>query len=294
MFSPGLYTEGFNGTDASFGIEDHYPSSAFGDDLFWASTWLYRASINSIRNFNQSYYGEAMSTTMSLACALPACCFSLTMHVHVVLQYAPGRRVRGPGQLLESLPYVCRYGELDLPGVSWDYMNNLAVTHASCITDDVTYHLAAQSFIWDWICNDELVKYTRNGRAYFFDTPHLGSTAGAAAMAAVYIHKNKDSNLVREDYGLIKSVPLLLRLCTCVVLMHADKADGVIAMPTSRASPRSLRILEVALQLTGGSVWPQARLTACIRMQVSSALRRSRRATSWAARSPASCGTSRS
>lgn len=81
MFSPGLYTEGFNGTDASFGIEDHYPSSAFGDDLFWASTWLYRASINSIRNFNQSYYGEAMSTTMSLACALPACCFPLTMHV---------------------------------------------------------------------------------------------------------------------------------------------------------------------------------------------------------------------
>lgn len=71
MFSPGLYTEGFNGTDASFGIEDHYPSSEFGDDLFWASTWLYRASINSIRSFNDSYYREAMSTTMSLACAPP-------------------------------------------------------------------------------------------------------------------------------------------------------------------------------------------------------------------------------
>lgn len=71
MFSPGLYTEGFNGTDASLGIEDHYPSSEFGDDLFWASTWLYRASINSIRSFNDSYYREAMSTTMSLAYAPP-------------------------------------------------------------------------------------------------------------------------------------------------------------------------------------------------------------------------------
>ena len=69
MFSPGLYTEGFNGTEASFGIEDHYPSSEFGDDLFWASTWLYRASTNNIRTFNISYYREAMATTMALACA---------------------------------------------------------------------------------------------------------------------------------------------------------------------------------------------------------------------------------
>jgi hypothetical protein len=81
MFSPGLYTEAMfdNSTVTSevghvspdTGIEDYYPSFAFGDDLFWASTWLYRAAKNNIRGFNITYYKESMSTTMSLACAAP-------------------------------------------------------------------------------------------------------------------------------------------------------------------------------------------------------------------------------
>jgi hypothetical protein len=50
----------------------------------------------------------------------------------------------------------CRYADLDVPGVGWDYMNNLAVMHAATITRDIRYHLTAQSFIWDWICDDSV------------------------------------------------------------------------------------------------------------------------------------------
>lgn len=78
MFSPGLYTEAIfdNSTVTSAtgyaspdtGIEEYYPSFDFGDDLFWASTWLYRAATNNIRQFNITYYKEAMTATMNLAC----------------------------------------------------------------------------------------------------------------------------------------------------------------------------------------------------------------------------------
>ena len=79
LFSPGLYTvaiydnstitnaAGYVSPDT--GIEEYYPSFAFGDDLFWASTWLYRAATNNIRRFNISYYNEAMEATMELAYA---------------------------------------------------------------------------------------------------------------------------------------------------------------------------------------------------------------------------------
>jgi hypothetical protein len=50
----------------------------------------------------------------------------------------------------------------------------------------------------------QTVKYTRNGRAYFFQTPHLGSTAAAAAMAALYIKANKDWYFVAENPALVK------------------------------------------------------------------------------------------
>lgn len=69
MFSPGLYQEGFNGSAASAGIEELYPTARYGDDLFWASTWMYRASTAGFRTFNQTYYQDAMSVTMSLSCA---------------------------------------------------------------------------------------------------------------------------------------------------------------------------------------------------------------------------------
>jgi hypothetical protein len=53
-------------------------------------------------------------------------------------------------------------------------------------------------------CVLQTVKYTRNGRAYFFQTPHLGSTAAAAAMAALYIKANKDWYFVAENPALVK------------------------------------------------------------------------------------------
>jgi hypothetical protein len=60
------------------GLEEFYPSFQFGDDLFWASTWLYRASKNNIRESNITYYFEAMEVTMNIAyaprCSACACC----------------------------------------------------------------------------------------------------------------------------------------------------------------------------------------------------------------------------
>jgi hypothetical protein len=85
----------------------------------------------------------------------------------------------------------------------------MAVTHAATLTRDIDYHLTAQSFIWDWVCDREFVKYTRNGRGYYFQTPHLGSTAAAAAMAAVYVKANKDWIVVKENEALVKSAPPL-------------------------------------------------------------------------------------
>jgi hypothetical protein len=96
---------------------------------------------------------------------------------------------------------------LDAPGIDVDYVNNLALIHAATISKETQYHLPAQSFIYDWICNHEQIKYTRNGRAYFFRSPHLGSTAAAAAMAAVYIKANKDFLLVTENTAMVKGTP---------------------------------------------------------------------------------------
>jgi hypothetical protein len=162
VYSPGLYTEAFNGT-ASGGLEDVYPSADLGDDLFWAATWLFRAGNSGIRSYNLTYYTEAVKITMELA-----------------------------------------YSHLDTPGVSANYVNNLALMHVATITQDTQYHLPAQSFIWDWICDGEQVKYTRNGRAYYFDTPYLGNTAAVAAMAALYIKANQGWDFVANNAGLVK------------------------------------------------------------------------------------------
>lgn len=57
------------------------------------------------------------------------------------------------------------------------------------------------------MCGLQLVKYTRNGRAYFFRTAWLGSTAGAAAMAALYAKTTKGWYFVEETPALIKGAP---------------------------------------------------------------------------------------
>jgi cellulose synthase/poly-beta-1,6-N-acetylglucosamine synthase-like glycosyltransferase len=56
MFSPGPYQDADNVTD----IKRHYPTSSYFDDLFWASTWLYRASQTGFRGFDAPYYRDAM------------------------------------------------------------------------------------------------------------------------------------------------------------------------------------------------------------------------------------------
>jgi hypothetical protein len=160
-WSPGLYTEAFNGTDT--GLEEAYPSYAFGDDLFWAATWLFHAGNNGIRKDNLTYYREAVKTTMALA-----------------------------------------FKDLDSPATDVNYVNNLALVHAATVSKETSYHLSAQSFIWDWICDEERIKYTRNGRAYYFNSPYLGNTATAAALAAVYVKANRDWSYVKDNKALVK------------------------------------------------------------------------------------------
>jgi Glycosyl hydrolase family 9 len=177
VYSPGIYLDALNGTDT--GLADVYPSFDLGDDLFWAASWLFRASSNGIRAYNLTYYTEAVKVTMELA-----------------------------------------YSVLDAPGVDVDYVNNLALVHVATQTQDAQYHLPAQSFIWDWICDSEQVKYTRNGRAYYFDSPYLGNTAAAAAMAALYIKTNAGWDFVANNKALVKGA----------LPAHACTAPGVVTL----------------------------------------------------------------
>lgn len=108
---------------------------------------------------------------------------------------------------------LCRYSELSMPGTSWDDMSNIAVTHAATISRDVRYHLEAQSFLWDWICDGDLVQYTRNGRAFFEGTPHLGATAAAAAMAAVYAHSERNSQYLADDLAMTRGATAAAARC---------------------------------------------------------------------------------
>lgn len=140
MFSPGSFQDSDNVTD----IKYHYPSSSYFDDLFWASTWLYRASQNGFREFDAPFYRDAM------------------------------RILKGTA-----------YNERDDLATTPDYLNNAAAVHAAILTDDPEFHSVAQSFLWDWICSGE-AKYNKYGRAWYKESPRLGSTAMVAALAEIY------------------------------------------------------------------------------------------------------------
>jgi hypothetical protein len=204
VYSPGLYTEAFNGSIT--GLEEAYPSYAFGDDLFWAATWLLHAGNDDIRSYNLTYYKEAVKSTMALA-----------------------------------------FKDLDSPATDINYVNNLALVHAATVLKESSYHLSAQSFIWDWICDDERIKYTRNGRAYYFNSPYLGNTATAAALAAVYIKANRNWAYVADNKALVKGVPSLQclspsaspfrawNMCIDVVSVSLCVMDRMLkALPDSR------------------------------------------------------------
>jgi Glycosyl hydrolase family 9 len=93
MLTPSAYTSNANVTDEP--IAQMYPSNSYIDDLFWASTWLLRATQapDHFRPGNASYYYAATRTT-----------FELT------------------------------FAERDSMAVSPDYMNNVALIHAASIT----------------------------------------------------------------------------------------------------------------------------------------------------------------
>jgi hypothetical protein len=158
MLSPKLFSDSLNVTGSpGAALVQSYPSNSYLDDLFWASTWLLRATQQNMRTNNASYYYAAMRTTFELA-----------------------------------------FSERDSMAVSTDYVNNIALVHAAVISHDWSFHSAAQSWIWDWICSGD-VDYTTFGRAWHPESAMLGDTAIAAAIAATYVHAVRNWDLVSSN-----------------------------------------------------------------------------------------------
>lgn len=84
-----------------------------------------------------------------------------------------------------SLQCACRFNDLDVPGMSSNYVPYMAAVHAMSLRAPVHNTLRAVSFFWDWLCDRSFVNRTTAGRLMSRHTPHLGSTAAAAALAAV-------------------------------------------------------------------------------------------------------------
>lgn len=94
LFRAALFSPGLY-TDylngTDIGMLDSYPSMSYGDDLFWGATWMFRAA-------NQ--FGIR---TTNLSYYYEA--MQITMDI--------------------------AYADHDIPGASYDYMNNVAVVHAA-------------------------------------------------------------------------------------------------------------------------------------------------------------------
>lgn len=148
MLAPSTYTQSENVTNLP--IADHFPSNSYLDDLFWAATWLLRSSL--------SEYGS----------------FPDQSGKNLAYYYVAMRTT-----------FKLAFAERDSMAVSIDYLNNVALVHAAVITKDWSFHSAAQSWIWDWICSGN-VRYTTFGRAHHPESMMLGETTMAAAIAAVY------------------------------------------------------------------------------------------------------------
>ena len=185
LYSPTLYTNAENIT--SLPVGDHYPSNSYLDDLFWASTWLLRASLDDYGGFpnknstHLAFYYAACRTTFELA-----------------------------------------YAERDSMAVSLDYLNNVALVHAAVITKDWSFHSAAQSWIWDWICSGA-VRYTVFGRAHHPESMMLGDTVMAASIAATYVHAARQWGPAElNDYFLTGTASPFQSFFRCVSQCHVD------------------------------------------------------------------------
>lgn len=173
LLAPTIYTSAANVTSTP--IAWHYPSNSYLDDLFWASTWMLRASqqeYGAFREYNSTYYYTATRMIMDLS-----------------------------------------FAERDNMEVSSGYLNNVALVHAATITKDWQFHSAAQSWIWDWICSGD-VTYTTFGRAYHPESPMLGNTALAAAIAAVYVHSAEKWELVSQNKDFMTGACVLALQCS--------------------------------------------------------------------------------
>jgi hypothetical protein len=178
MLEQVLYTDTSNVTDTP--LADHYPSNSYLDDLFWASTWLLRSSLEE--------YGS----------------FPSRQRQHLAYYYAATRTT-----------FELSFLERDSMAVSVDYINNVALVHAAVITKDWSFHSAAQSWIWDWICSGD-VKYTTFGRAHHPESMMLGDTVMAAAIAAVYVNAARAWTHARLNTDFLRGVLALSVVIVCV------------------------------------------------------------------------------
>jgi Glycosyl hydrolase family 9 len=150
MLAPSVFTASENVTNLP--IAEHYPSNSYLDDLFWAATWMLRSSLLEYGSFPDR-------SSKNLA------------YYYVAMRTT----------------FKLAFAERDSMAVSLDYLNNVALVHAAVVTKDWSFHSAAQSWIWDWICSGS-VKYTTFGRAHHPESMMLGDTTMAAAIAAVYVN----------------------------------------------------------------------------------------------------------
>jgi hypothetical protein len=77
---------------------------------------------------------------------------------------------------------------------------------------DWSFHTAAQSWIWDWICSGD-VTYTTFGRAWHPRSSFLGDTALAAAMAATYVHSVRNWDKANLNSQFMQGALLVLMVC---------------------------------------------------------------------------------
>lgn len=145
------------------GLGDHYDSTSYFDDLFWASTWLFRASKSKqLRGVDQTQFFTYMQQLKRIA-----------------------------------------YSERDVISVSVDYLNNVAVIHAAVSTKDDEFHTAAQSFLWDWVCSGQVKYTTfGRGFYYLSPFAGSTVTAAALAAVYVYqVSKFADFDFDHDFYN---------------------------------------------------------------------------------------------
>lgn len=110
-----------------------------------------------------------------------------------------------------SITMALSYDELDIPAVSANYMNNVALVHAATVDKSLQFHDAAQAFFWDILCNGKWQERSPKGRVLLKESPMLGSTVTAAALAAAYVNVNQNWDfMAAKEASLLQSAPPLL------------------------------------------------------------------------------------